>query len=61
MDCIANRFLKTICVDWSNTLRGTNHLDAEFDLTKELPFADASFDSNIVGYNLKFHGTVRYG
>jgi SAM-dependent methyltransferase len=36
---------ETICVDWSNSLHGNNHLDAECDLTKNLPFADASFDS----------------
>jgi SAM-dependent methyltransferase len=36
---------ETICVDWSNSLHGTNHLDAECDLTKDLPFAEASFDS----------------
>ena len=34
---------ETICVDWSNSLHGTNYLDAECDLTKDLPFADASF------------------
>jgi SAM-dependent methyltransferase len=36
---------ETICVDWSNSLHGTNHLDVECDLTKDLPFADVSFDS----------------
>src|SRR6516225_3576415 len=36
---------ETVCVDWNNSLHGTNYLDAECDLTKDLPFADASFDS----------------
>jgi SAM-dependent methyltransferase len=36
---------ETVCVDWSNSLHGSDHLDAECDLTKDLPFADASFDS----------------
>jgi SAM-dependent methyltransferase len=36
---------ETVCVDWSNSLHGNDHLDAQCDLTKELPFADASFDS----------------
>jgi SAM-dependent methyltransferase len=36
---------ETVCVDWGNTLHGGNYLDAECDLTKELPFADASFDT----------------
>jgi len=34
-----------VCVDWSNSLHGNDHLDAQCDLTKDLPFADASFDS----------------
>jgi len=34
----------TVCVDWSNSPHGDGHLDAECDLTKDLPFADASFD-----------------
>jgi SAM-dependent methyltransferase len=34
-----------VCVDWSNSLHGNDFLDAECDLTKDLPFADASFDS----------------
>jgi len=36
---------ETICVDWSKSLHGNDHLDAECDLTKELPFADRSFDT----------------
>lgn len=36
---------ETVCVDWSKSLHGSDHLDAECDLTKDLPFADASFDS----------------
>jgi SAM-dependent methyltransferase len=36
---------ESICVDWGNSLHGNDHLDAECDLTKELPFPDASFDS----------------
>jgi SAM-dependent methyltransferase len=35
---------EAICVDWSKSLHGTDHLDAACDLTQELPFADASFD-----------------
>ena len=37
-----------ICVDWSNSLHGNGHVDAECDLTKDLPFANASFDSIIL-------------
>jgi SAM-dependent methyltransferase len=36
---------ETVCVDWSNSLHGNSHLDAECDLTQDLPFADASFDT----------------
>jgi SAM-dependent methyltransferase len=36
---------ETVCVDWSNSLHGNGHVDAECDLTQELPFADASFDT----------------
>ena len=36
---------ETVCVDWSNSLHESDHLDAECDLTQDLPFADASFDS----------------
>jgi SAM-dependent methyltransferase len=39
---------ETVCVDWSKSLHGSDHLDAECDLTKDLPFADASFDSIIL-------------
>jgi SAM-dependent methyltransferase len=36
---------ETLCVDWGNSLHGGDYLDAECDLTKDLPFADASFDT----------------
>jgi SAM-dependent methyltransferase len=36
---------ETVCIDWGNSLHGCDYLDAECDLTKDLPFADASFDS----------------
>src|SRR3981081_4719597 len=36
---------ETVCVDWSSSVHVGDHLDAECDLTKDLPFADASFDS----------------
>ena len=36
---------ETVCVDWSNSLHGNSHVDAECDLTHDLPFADASFDT----------------
>jgi len=36
---------ETVCVDWGKSLHGNDFLDAECDLTKDLPFADASFDS----------------
>jgi SAM-dependent methyltransferase len=36
---------ETVCVDWAKSLHGGDYLDAECDLTKGLPFADASFDT----------------
>jgi SAM-dependent methyltransferase len=36
---------ETVCVDWGHSLHGDNHLDREGDLTEDLPFVDASFDS----------------
>ncbi|HYZ73770.1 MAG TPA: methyltransferase domain-containing protein [Chthoniobacterales bacterium] len=36
---------ETVCVDWGKSLHGGDYLDAECDLTKDLPFADESFDT----------------
>ena len=36
---------ETVCVDWRNSSHGNDYLDAECDLTKDLPFADESFDT----------------
>jgi SAM-dependent methyltransferase len=36
---------EAVCVDWIKSLHGIDHVDAECDLTKDLPFADASFDA----------------
>jgi SAM-dependent methyltransferase len=36
------------CVDWSASHHACPHLDHELDLTKPLPFADASFDTVIL-------------
>jgi SAM-dependent methyltransferase len=44
---------ETLCVDWGNSLHGGDYLDAECDLTKDLPFADASFDTILLSYVLE--------
>lgn len=36
---------ENVCIDWRNSLHGNDHLDAVCDLTEDLPFVDASFDS----------------
>lgn len=36
---------ENICVDWASTLHKNEYLDFECDITKELPFEDASFDT----------------
>jgi Methyltransferase domain len=36
---------ETVCVDWHNSSHGNDYLDAECDLTKDLPFSDACFDT----------------
>jgi len=33
------------CVDWADSLHGSQYLDKEVDLTGPLPFADAEFDT----------------
>ncbi|MBU0675090.1 MAG: class I SAM-dependent methyltransferase [Proteobacteria bacterium] len=39
---------ENICVDWENTQHTNDYLDYECDLTRELPFADGSFDTIIL-------------
>lgn len=39
---------ENICVDWANSTHGNKHLDFECDLTRPLPFPDASFDTVIM-------------
>ncbi len=39
---------EVICVDWGNSLHGSQHLDFECDLTKPLPFRDGEFDTIIL-------------
>ena len=34
-----------VCADWANTAHKTNHLDVECDLSLDLPFGDAEFDT----------------
>lgn len=42
------RVREVICVDWGNTLHPSIHLDVECDLTQNLPFADATFDTIVL-------------
>lgn len=37
-----------VCVDWPSSTHPCIHLDLECDLTKQLPFADSSFDTIII-------------
>ena len=37
-----------VCVDWDETLHGTEHLDYRCDLSRELPFRDAEFDTIVL-------------
>lgn len=39
---------ETVCVDWGNTLHKNEHLDYEFDLTKNIPLNDNAFDTIIL-------------
>ena len=43
--CASVRCADRPTIDWSDSLHGTNYLDDECDLTKDLLFADGSFDS----------------
>jgi SAM-dependent methyltransferase len=36
---------ETTCVDWSDSVHGSQHVDKACDLSEPLPFADASFDT----------------
>jgi SAM-dependent methyltransferase len=37
-----------VCVDWANSAHKNDYLDFEHDLTEELPFADAEFDTIVL-------------
>ena len=37
-----------ICVDWANSLHRNEYLDLEWDLTQQLPFDDAQFDTIVL-------------
>ena len=39
---------ETVCIDWANSPHRIEHLDMECDLTGEIPFPDASFDTVIL-------------
>ena len=39
---------ENICVDWTQSLHGTNHVDVACDLTQPLPFEDSRFDTIIL-------------
>lgn len=39
---------ETVCIDWANSPHRIEHLDMECDLTGEIPFPDASFDTIIL-------------
>jgi len=36
---------EAVCVDWSDSAHGAEHVDLACDLTKPLPFEDAAFDT----------------
>ncbi|MBP9150859.1 MAG: class I SAM-dependent methyltransferase [Flavobacteriales bacterium] len=43
-----NNITSCTCVDWSNSVHKNEFLDQECDLTKELPFESASYDTVIL-------------
>jgi SAM-dependent methyltransferase len=39
---------ESVCVDWSRSAHGNDHLDHEIDLTEDLPFGDNEFDTIVL-------------